>query len=403
MPRARRPLQFWEPLAVAAAMGSLGTLLLPGALQGASFRRLGVLASGPSAYSQPSDISADGTVVVGESYATEGPEAFRWTQTTGMVGLGTLGGEEASSTALGVSSNGDVIVGASRSPSSGPGVEAFRWTQATGMVGMGYLPGGISSSAASRVSDDGSVVTGASTSHLSPNFGEAFRWTQSSGLVGLGVLVANGGSVPWGISGDGTTIVGWAFSENGREAFRWTESEGLVGMGDLPEGGFDSWATSVSVDGRVIAGMALNPGQTSFRWTAETGMVDLGRPAGGNYSQAWGMSADGSIVVGEAGVAGERVPAIWTKETGMRNLVDVLVGLGLADAMEGWDLEQATTISADGLTIAGMGINPAGEEEAWLAYLGAPSSIEIPAASNVALGALAALLSLVGVLLLRLR
>ncbi len=271
------------------------------------------------------------------------------------------------------------------------------------MVGMGYLPGGVSSSAASRVSDDGSVVTGASTSHLSPSFGEAFRWTESSGLVGLGVLVANGGSVPWGISGDGTAIVGWAFSENGREAFRWTESDGVVGMGDLPEGGFDSWATSVSVDGRVIAGMALNPGQTSFRWTAETGMVDLSRPAGGNYSQAWGMSADGSVVVGEAGVAGERVPAIWTQETGMRNLVDVLAELGLADAIDGWDLEQATTISADGLTVVGSGFNPAGDEEAWIAYLGAPSLIEIPTASNTALTALAALLALAGVAQLRLR
>jgi probable HAF family extracellular repeat protein len=384
-------------------MGSLGTLLLPGTVEGASFRGLGLLAPGPSAYSRPWDVSADGTVVVGESYATEGPEAFRWTQATGMLGMGYLGGEEASSSALGVSSNGGVIVGASRSPSSGTRVEAFRWTQATGMVGMGYLPGGVSSSVASRVSDDGSVVTGTSTSHLSPSFGEAFRWTESSGLVGLGVLVANGGSVPWGISGDGTAIVGWAFSENGREAFRWTESEGLVAMGDLPEGSFDSWATSVSVDGRVIAGLALNPGQTSFRWTAETGMVDLSRPAGGNYSQAWGMSADGSVVVGEAGVAGERVPAIWTQETGMRNLVDVLVELGLADAMEGWDLEQATTISADGLTVVGSGFNPDGDEEAWIAHLGAPSLIEIPTASNAALAVLAALLALAGVVHLRLR
>ena len=87
----------------------------------------------------------------------------------------------------------------------------------------------------------------------------------------------------------------------------------------------------------------------------------------------------------------------------MRNLVDVLAELGLADAIDGWDLEQATTISADGLTVVGSGFNPAGDEEAWIAYLGAPSLIEIPTASNTALTALAALLALAGVAQLRLR
>jgi len=353
----------------------------------------------------PWDISADGSVVVGESGSANGGEAFRWTAATGMVGLGDLGGGEFYSSAIRVSADGSVVVGASRSPTSGSRVEAYRWTAATGMVGMGYLPGGESSSVASGVSGDGSVVAGVSTSDLSPSFGEAFRWTGATGLVGLGALSGSEGpaSVPWGISADGTVVVGWAFSENGREAFRWTESEGMVGMGDLPGFFFDSWATDVSADGSVIVGLADGAGPTSFRWTAATGMVDLGKPAGALGSQAWGVSADGSVVVGDAALPGNIVPTIWDESHGMRNLGDVLVDLGLGPEMAGWDLEQAVAVSADGKTIVGWGYNPAGDEEAWVAHLAQPSVVEIPTASSAALALFGALLALAALVALRSR
>lgn len=375
------------------------------AASAARFQGLGVLSEGDNRYSRPWDLSADGSVVVGESRSTKGLEAFRWTLDTGMVGLGHLGGAESLSTALGVSANGFVIVGGSRSPESGDRTEVFRWTAVTGMVGLGDLPGGEYASAASGVSGDGSVVAGNSASDLSPSWGEAFRWTAATGLVGLGVLSGSAipTSVPWRISADGTVIVGWASSENGREAFRWTESEGLLALGDLPAGSFDSWATGVSADGSVIVGLALNPGPTSFRWTATTGMVDLGSPPGGIGSHAWGVSADGSVVVGDAGVSGELVPAIWDEIHGMRNLEEVLAELGLGSSLEGWDLEQATAVSADGLTVAGWGYSPFGGEEAWVAYLGQTSVVEIPAASGAGLVLLGLVVAGAGVMALRLR
>ncbi len=406
MKHLRRPFRPRENQAsLAAILCSAASLLLPASLPAGSFQGLGALPGAESNYSTPWDISADGLVVVGESGSANGGEAFRWAAATGIVGLGGLGGEEFYSSAIRVSADGSVVVGSSRSPTSGSRVEAYRWTAATGMVGMGYLPGGESSSVASGVSDDGSVVAGVSTSGLSPSWGEAFRWTDSTGLVGLGVLPGNEipASVPWGMSADGTVVVGWATSENGREAFRWNESEGMIGMGDLPGGSFDSWATAVSADGSVIVGLALNPGVTSFRWTAATGMVDVGRPPGGNYSQAWGVSEDGSVIVGDAGVAGDRVPTIWDESHGMRNLVDVLVELGLGPAMAGWSLEQAIAVSADGLTVTGWGYNPAGDEEAWVAHLGQPSLVEIPTASNSALVLFGAFLAVAGLVALRLR
>jgi hypothetical protein len=57
----------------------------------------------------------------------------------------------------------------------------------------------------------------------------------------------------------------------------------------------------------------------------------------------------------------------------MRSLQSVLTndfGLDLA----GWQLTIARGISADGLTITGYGVNPNGNTEAWVAYLGAPTS-----------------------------
>ena len=46
-------------------------------------------------------MSADGSVIVGYSQSDFGAEAFRWTESEGMVGLGDLPGGEFYSQALG--------------------------------------------------------------------------------------------------------------------------------------------------------------------------------------------------------------------------------------------------------------------------------------------------------------
>jgi probable HAF family extracellular repeat protein len=107
-------------------------------------------------------------------------------------------------------------------------------------------------------------------------------------------------------------------------------SQTLTWLGTLPRP-YDSgsFANAVSADGSVVVGGALNPidirgevayeGYRAFRWTRAGGMQDLGTLPGGNWSEAWGVSADGSVVVGGAYNAVEQLRAFrWTPSGGWK-------------------------------------------------------------------------------------
>jgi hypothetical protein len=79
------------------------------------------------------------------------------------------------------------------------------------------------------------------------------------------------------------------------------------------------------------------------------------------YNTLDAVSGDGSVIVGGGDGA-----MIWTADDGPRRLKDVLqddFGLDLF----GWTLTEARGISSDGSAIVGLGINPFGAQEAWLA------------------------------------
>jgi hypothetical protein len=93
----------------------------------------------------------------------------------------------------------------------------------------------------------------------------------------------------------------------------------------------------------------------------------LGDLTRGSYSAASGVSADGSVVVGNSSSAAGIQAFVWDAGHGMRSLRDALIAGG-AD-LTGWTLFNARGISADGRTVVGEGIDPAGHNEAWLARL----------------------------------
>ena len=100
-------------------------------------------------------------------------------------------------------------------------------------------------------------------------------------------------------------------------------------------------------------------------------MIGLGDLDGGSWSStAWDVSADGSVIVGDAESESGMEVFIWDLTNGMRELDQILSDSGID--LTGWTLTDAQGISDDGLTIVGYGTNPSGDFEAWIAYVPEP-------------------------------
>lgn len=167
-----------------------------------------------------SDVSADGSIVVGYSRthtAYDLNRAVYWTGLASPVNMGVLPGAPAGahSNATGISQDGTMIVG--QSGNAAGRTEAFLWTAGTGMQGLGTVSSSNVYSSALAVSNSGSVV---GTSSNDDGDYVAFVWDATNGMRDLNTLVA--GLLPSGwslmnandISDDGTVIVGTAFNES---------------------------------------------------------------------------------------------------------------------------------------------------------------------------------------------
>lgn len=298
-------------------------------------------------------VSGDGTIVVGYSgTGFSSMSAVRWTAAGGLQSVGTLGGQVAR--ALAVSADGSTIVGYSQAAlPSGPDL-AFRWTAGAGVQPLGTLGG--DRSLAYCVSADGSVIGGASYSSSTRT--GAFRWTAAEGMQDLGL--PGNYSATSGMSGDGSVLVG-----GGSFAFRWTAG-GTLNLGLLNSQG--AGASACNADGNVITGVngvsnaqGMLDTQHVFRWTPGGGMVDLGA-INTTIASSTAMTRDGSTIVG---MSGSRA-FLWRPEHGMINLDMYLGSVGVD--ISGWQLRNATGISADGGTIVGQGYRN-GSEEGWIATI----------------------------------
>ncbi|MGJ8641551.1 MAG: autotransporter domain-containing protein [Opitutaceae bacterium] len=272
-----------------------------------------------------SGVSADGSVVVGYSNSTAGgSQAFRWKDGV-MDGLGFLEGGDYS-WATGASADGSVVVGYSNSTAGG---QAFRWENGV-MDGLGFLEDG-DYSWATGVSADGSVVVGYSESTAGR---QAFRWKDDV-MDGLGFL--EGGDTSWasGVSADGSVVVGYSDSTAGYQAFRWKDGV-MEGLGFL-EGGDYGNASGVSVVGGSIV---LESGQSTASRQASS-------------SNASGVSADGSVVVGQSASTAGYQAFRWTESANMQTLNQWLSDSGVQT--DGLVFSNATGVSADGNVVVGYG------------------------------------------------
>ena len=141
------------------------------------------------------------------------------------------------------------------------------------------------------------------------------------------------GSTTNAVSADGKVAVGTINSVLGSDgyyyshAFRWTEETGLV---DIGADKVNSYGRGVSADGSVIVGQS---GGHAFRWTQASGMINLGA------NDALAVSADGGVVVG---TSSNGIAFRWTQGGGVVELPT----LGGAASV-------ATAVSADGNVVVG--------------------------------------------------
>jgi len=371
-------------------------LLLPRVSMASGFTPLGFF-DGNATINHAYGVSPDGAIVLGD-YKENGSDynAFQWTETNGMVALEPAYSEGYRySKAYAASADGSRVVGQIRM-FGGP--TAFLWTQAAGMISLGDLRWGRYVSSANDISADGTTLVGFG---YSAEGQEAFIWTEETLMVGLGDLDSGDfASSATAISADGSIIAGYGSSADGREAMIWTRETGMTGLGDLSVSNYYSEASDISADGSTVVGYGTSAdGREAFIWTQDTGMTGLGS-LGDQTSSASAVSGDGAVVVGNLSggdwqIGYEYDAFLWTEDLGMVCLYDFLLELGVA-GLEGWALEYATGISDDGLVIVGSGINPDGDDEAWVVSLdtGAFSPVPVPGTALLLTSGLAALAGL---------
>lgn len=365
------------------AQVGLGFLLLTAHTNAASLTALGVLPSdNPRSFATA--VTPDGKYVVGYANSGTGSEAFRWSQTSGMVGLGDLEGGEFRSEAYSIADDGTSVFGAAF-PGFGMSYEPFQWTPTQGLTRLGDgPPPGLQASSAVDASSDGQVVVGGALD--STGLALPFRWTADGGYKSLTPLppgAVSGGAAA--VSSDGRTVAGYLESSGSRtEGFRWTEESGVLGLGkEITGRTVITEVYGLSADGRFITGLVRydDTGNLEmFRWSASEGMLPLGHlPKGEARSIGFGITANGQMIVGEATMEiitpglpfPMRIPraAVWYEGTGLRPLWDVLVEAGVNPAADGWGfLATAKAVSPDGRFVVGVGDHN-GRPEAFIADL----------------------------------
>ncbi|MEO8231036.1 MAG: T9SS type A sorting domain-containing protein [Ignavibacteriota bacterium] len=262
-----------------------------------------------------SDISKNGQFVCGMNYPSPG---YIWSESTGRVELNV--GEY--SEAYDVSNNGKV-------------------------AGRFYDP--------TLPAPNGNPT-------LRAGYWESGIWNRLEGLDSLVPLDEMSFTHAYGISADGSTIVGMQWHSNWKvEAVRWIN--GVVeGLGQTF--GQNSRANVVSANGSVVAGWNAGPAgvpdRSAFYWDPTAHFMGNLYP-NEQIGECGGISSDGSIIVGTS-----IWPFIWTASTGMKQIV--------ADSSN-YDQGYALGVSDDGTTIGW--VDPVGGGFNYQAFIKKPNWSDI--------------------------
>lgn len=290
-------------------------------------------------------LSGNGSVAIGTAGAGLSRRAIRYTLAGGVQDLGVLNGTSSQALpytyafATGISADGTVIVGKSADDSNMG--QAYRWTLSGGMVGLGYLNGG-GNSIAYATSRDGSVIVGSAEDGADASQEKAVMWTgplYTIQTLGLGKLDS---AVPYptSVSGDGTKVVG--FATDGTNSYAWRWNKGDANIAKFMPVGFTvgySDASAISLDGTAIVGtVSQSNDQNNLRaYVYKNSTLTLlgllnGSASATSYSYGNSVNQDGTVVVGQAtdGANADRLAGYrWSAATGMQSIEQWLASKGV--------------------------------------------------------------------------
>jgi probable HAF family extracellular repeat protein len=291
-----------------------------------------------------------------------------------VTDLGTLPGD-ASSVALGINANGDVVGWSNGSN----GTRAFVYRDLDGVVALPGLPNR-PRTLARDINDVGDIVGNANAGGT--DLGHAVLWSDGSvtdlGTLGNGpyseaLAINNVGQIV-GISSqhgflftpgsglrdltpesdqgaatdinDAGQITGYKTALGGYHAFRW-HAEQFLDLGVLA-GFADSFGYAINGIGQVAghSGTASGNSERFVRFTDGTGLEDLG--GAGEHNALWGINASGDVV-GCRGQSLQRAVR-FTDADGLQELNELI------DPSSGWVLMCAMDINDAG-QIAGYAFN----------------------------------------------
>jgi probable HAF family extracellular repeat protein len=222
----------------------------------------------------------------------------------------------------------------------------------------GFLPGG-SSASAWGVSGDGTEVVGQTNDPSANNDDRAFRWINGI-MTDIGALALGDPccrhSEAFGASSNGSVIVGDSLlGGSSAQAVVWNDGAISALPYLLPGDNFSS-ARAVNPDGTVIVGLSAGTGVQAVRWV--NGSVSgLGFLSGANFTTARAVNSDGSVIVGYA-----CNPSICPGGQAFRWANGTITGLGFLPGGSG---SAAFGVSSDGTVVVGYSQDNAGNTQAF--------------------------------------
>ena len=311
-------------------------------------------------YSRATAISADGTLVVGDSRNAQGfSDPILWSAAGGLVGLGNPSGSPSYATGVGIKADGEIVV------AGNVGSIARRWSSTTeswtalapttrcttsqlnalAVSADGsdaWIAGGVDV----RVGCGGHLYDGGYRHQWGPNTYIATSYETSSSQCDF-----------WGVAADGTAVGRRVVSGLGDRAVYWS---GFGPAQDIPAlANTVGQACAISNDASTIVGYAALGGTHAFLWHwGESAVLDLGTLPGDSSSLASTVSGDGAVAGGSSTSSARptmsaSLATLWDSQ-GIHNLQQLLTDGG-AD-LTGWvALNNVQSISADGTTLCGNG------------------------------------------------